>query len=81
MLFELLKMKIQVKLLGPLRNERFSEKTIDFPAGTRVADVLETLQIEKKSFGLVLINGHHAKPDFSLHDGDKLSILPLLAGG
>ena len=74
-------MEIKVKLLGPLRNGRFTEKMVDYPPETLVEDVLETLQIKQRSFGIVLINGKHARMDSSLREGDILSVLPLLSGG
>lgn len=74
-------MEIKVKLLGPLRSGCFSEKMVDYPSGTQVEDVLKTLQIKPRSFGIVLINGKHAELDSALQDGDILSVLPLLSGG
>jgi len=74
-------MEIKIKLLGPLRSGRFAEKMVDYPSETRVEDVMESLQIKRRSFGIVLINGTHARMDSSLKEGDTLSVLPLLAGG
>ncbi len=74
-------MEIKVKLLGPLRSGRFTEKMVGYPPGTQVGEVLATFQIKQQSFGLVLINGKHAKMDSTLQEGDTLSVLPLLSGG
>jgi len=74
-------MEIKVKLLGPLRSGRFTEKMVDYPSGTQVEEVLDALQIKQRSFGIILINGKHARISSSLQEGDTLSVLPLLSGG
>jgi len=74
-------MVINIKLIGLFRIKRFKQKGIDYPAGTKVQDVFDDLQLPQQHFGFVLINGVHAQRDTVLSEGDHLVILPLLGGG
>ncbi|TFG05228.1 MAG: hypothetical protein EU536_02660 [Promethearchaeota archaeon] len=48
---------------------------------TTVADLLETLKFEKNSYLAVLVNGKKAELDQEIHEGAKVIILPMIAGG
>jgi sulfur-carrier protein len=74
-------MQIEVRLFASLRQERFAEKKLDFPAGTTVADVLRQIGIAPAEVAILLVNGQHAAADRALAAGDVLSLFPLVAGG
>ena len=74
-------MQIEVRLIGALRIERFKQQVTDYPQGTTIANIAQTLDIPQKSHGLVLINGRHAQIDDIPKDGDSVTILPILSGG
>jgi molybdopterin converting factor small subunit len=76
-------MKITVKLFSFLRLKRFPVKEMDYPQGTRVQDVLDSLSItrEEMAIGIIFINGLHGTFDSLLADGDTLSLFPPAAGG
>jgi molybdopterin converting factor small subunit len=79
-------MKVQVKLLGTLRNklppEARGSTTLDLEPGTTVAGLLAKLGIGETSVHGVMINdaleADRARP---LAEGDALVVLPPMAGG
>ena len=74
-------LKVIVKLFGTFRIDRFKEEARDFSPGTKVQEVVVKLRVPRHLLGIVLINGVHADVDDVLHEGDSLSLLPLLGGG
>ncbi len=74
-------MKITVKLVGLFRIERFNEDLLECPPGTKVAEVIDRLQLPEYLVGIILIDGVHAGKQDVLNDGDTLTLLPLLDGG
>ncbi len=74
-------MKITVKLFASFRTGRFDIETGDYPAGTTVADVADTLKLPQSELGIMMVNSRHVKHDRLLVDGDTLALFPLLGGG
>lgn len=74
-------MNVHVKLIGIFKIGRFDQQSINFPEATKVQDVVESLQLPKQHFGIVLINGEHASSNSLLTDGDQLTIMPFVDGG
>ncbi len=74
-------MKINVKLVGAFRVDRFREEVREYRAGTSVREVIDGLQLSEQILGFALINGIHAEFEAILQDGDSLTILPVLDGG
>ena len=74
-------MDITVKLFATFRVGRFTVATQEHPDGTRIAAVIEGLQIPETQIGMIMVNGRHAEPDQLLHDGDSLALFPLVGGG
>ncbi|WP_303722634.1 MoaD/ThiS family protein [Malonomonas rubra] len=74
-------MQIRVRLVGAFRVGRFTEQTQDYPCGSSVKDVVARLQLPEQILGIALINDTHATFTDLLHDGDKLTLLPILEGG
>ena len=72
---------MKVKLFASLRDGRFKEKEWNYVQGLTVSGVLETLNINKKEVGVLLVNSRHAETDYQLKEGDTLSIFPLIGGG
>jgi len=74
-------MKVQVRLIGAFRIDRFKEEIVDYPPGTRVDEIVAELKIPSTALGTVLINGVHAGVSDPLREGDTLALLPILGGG
>ncbi|HXE95086.1 MAG TPA: MoaD/ThiS family protein [Dongiaceae bacterium] len=74
-------MNVTVKLFASFRAGRFDIETGDYPAGTTVADVADSLKLPRTELGIMMINNRHVKLDHVLADGDTLALFPLLGGG
>jgi molybdopterin converting factor small subunit len=74
-------MQITVKLFAHFRAGRFREAVRDYPVGTCIRDVLQTLDIAEDVPGIVLVNGTRGAPETELREGDILSLFPLVSGG
>ena len=74
-------MLVTVKLHGIFRIDRFKEKKVEYPSGTKVMDVVEQLKLPCRLLGIVLVNDIHSTIDSQLKNGDILVLLPLLDGG
>ncbi len=74
-------MNITVKLFASFRAGRFDIETGDYPAGTTVADVADSLNLPQTEVGIMMVNNRHVKLDHMLADGDVLALFPLLGGG
>ncbi len=74
-------MKVTVKLFASFRTGRTPIETRDYPAGTRVADIVREQQIPVAELGIIMVNSRHVPIDRELADGDTLALFPLLGGG
>jgi len=74
-------MNITVKLFASFRAGRFDIETGDYPAGTTVADVADSLKLPQSELGIMMVNSRHVKLDRVLVDGEVLALFPLLGGG
>ena len=74
-------MQITIKLFATIRVGRFDVVTREYPAGTRIADIIAELHIQEKEIGMIMLNHRHADSDQELNEGDKLAIFPLVGGG
>jgi len=74
-------MKVTVKLFASFRSGRFDIETVDYPAGTSVADVADRLKLPQSELGIMLVNNRHVKLERVLVEGDILALFPLLGGG
>jgi molybdopterin synthase sulfur carrier subunit len=74
-------MNITVKLFASFRTGRFDIETGDYPAGTTVADVADSLNLPQSELGIMMINNRHVKLERVLNEGDTLALFPLLGGG
>lgn len=74
-------MNITVKLFASFRTDRFDIEVKNYPDGTTVADVADSLNLPKSELGIMLVNSRHVKLDRILVDGETLALFPLLGGG
>jgi molybdopterin converting factor small subunit len=74
-------MNVTVKLFASFRTGRFEIEPMEFPPGTTVADVADSLKLPRNELGIMLINSRHVKLERLLEDGDTLALFPLLGGG
>jgi molybdopterin converting factor small subunit len=74
-------MKITIKLFASFRTGRFEIETVEYPAGTTVADVADSLKLPQSELGIMLVNSRHVKLERVLVEGDTLALFPLLGGG
>ncbi len=74
-------MNITVKLFASFRAGRFDIESRDYPVGTTVADVADSLNLPQTELGIMMINNRHVKLDRLLAEGDILALFPLLGGG
>lgn len=74
-------MKVTIRLVGVFRVGRFKEAVREYPPATSVREVVDGLEISHFLLGAVLINDVHASVDNSLHEGDRLCLLPFMDGG
>ena len=56
-------------------------KELEFKAGMRVKDVLETLRYHPASIALTSLNGTQSDENAELKDGDELIFVPSIGGG
>lgn len=73
-------MQITVKLFGGYRAGRFREAVRDYPGGSSVGTVLQSLDITSAQ-GILLVNGKPALWAQLLSDGDTVTLFPLVSGG
>lgn len=76
-------MKITVKLFATLRQGRFKTREFEYPEGTTVGQVLDSLAIsrEEMGIGIIFINGKHVDFGTVINAGDIVAIFPPVAGG
>ena len=74
-------MRIKIKLFASLRQGRFDSADRDLKDGSAVRDALREIAVPEKEAHIIFINGRHAGPGDALHDGDTLSVFPLIGGG
>lgn len=77
------KIEITIKLFAYYRDGRFDVKTEKYSDGITVQQIIDSIGLDllNDPLGILLVNGCHAKPDDILHNGDTISIFPMLGGG
>ncbi len=77
--------QVEIRLFGHLREylpaPGFPGAMVEVPDGSTLGDLLDHLRIPPKDPKILLINGIHADRTASLHEGDRVSIFPPIAGG
>lgn len=74
-------MHITVKLFASFRTGRFDIEACDYPTGTTVAEVADSLDLPQSELGIMMVNNRHVKLERVLVEGDTLALFPLLGGG
>jgi len=74
-------MNVTVKLFASFRTGRFDIENGDYPEGTTVGDIADSLMLPRTELGIMMINNRHVKLDRLLEEGDTLALFPLLGGG
>lgn len=74
-------MLITVKLFATFRNNRFKLAEQEQPEGTACRTIMLELGLAEAEIGVVMVNGRHAALDQVLHEGDTVSLFPLVGGG
>jgi molybdopterin converting factor subunit 1 len=75
--------RIVVKLFAGLREQTGSpRRELDLPAGSRVAQAWDALDLGEAPDGLLYaVNRAYAAPDRELADGDEVAFIPPVSGG
>lgn len=76
--------RVTVRLYSVLRHRdgRIVDRlAVELPPGSRAGDVVRLLAIDPRLEPLLAINDELATEETSLADGDRLAIIPSVAGG
>ena len=75
-------MKVQVKLMGMLKQHSPEGGRLELADGATIATVLEELGVDPSSVQAFSVNGSIERDQNRvLHDGDDLVVLPPVGGG
>jgi len=75
-------MKIKIKLFSYLIHQAgFSEKELEIGHPLPIKEILTMINVQPTLAQIILRNGHPAKPEDLVEDGDRLSISPIFSGG
>ena len=74
-------MQVTIKLFASFRQKWWKEAVRECPEDALIADIVSTIGIPTTELGIILLNGYHASLNDSLHDGDVISLMPLIGGG
>jgi molybdopterin synthase sulfur carrier subunit len=76
-----MKIEISVKLFAYFRDNRFSRETRLIDEGTTVGNIVDSLNIDRKEVGVLMVNSRHREFDYALQSDDILAIFPVVGGG
>jgi len=74
-------MKVTVKLFAYFRDNRFKIKETNISPGTKVGDIVDSLDIDREEVGVLMINSRHTSFEIELRENDILAIFPVIGGG
>ncbi len=72
-------MEIEVRRYGA--GGRPVAQQVELPAGSRIVDLLARLELSEDDVGFLLVNRGDGSFERILHDGDRVTIIPPIAGG
>ncbi len=75
--------KVKIRLFGNLRRKYKDchDTTLNVKDGSKVTTLLENCGIPEEEAKLIMVNGTDKKKDYTLKDGDTISIFPIVMGG
>jgi sulfur carrier protein ThiS len=74
--------KITLKLVGGfVHTVGFSQKELDVEPGTTIADILDSIEIDRARPMIVARNGHGVTTDEVVEAGDRILVSPIFSGG
>ncbi len=77
-------MRIRIKSYGLLRKYIPGEKNpyeMEIKEGSTVADLLNILKIPKEYVPIVTVGEKKVELNYSIKEGDELTLLPIMGGG
>ena len=75
-------MKVQIKLMGMLKDKSPPNGQLELADGSTIADALATLDIAPEKVQVITVNGSVERDrSRDLSEGDELSMLPPVGGG
>lgn len=74
-------MKIRVILQATLKENRFSDEVLEIGERADILELVRVLDIPAEDVGIVVVNGKSATYKQVLREGDRVSLIPSLAGG
>ena len=77
-------MRVQIRLFANLRQyapEGEHVFEVELTYGATTGQLLKSLHIPPTEEKVIMVNGHQAKEDTQLVDGDKVVLFPPMAGG
>ena len=79
-------MKVELHLYASLSkylppDAKFKTWFTEIDKNTTIKDMIEQMNIPKKSVKLIFLNGVHAEVSKVLKDGDRIGIFPSVGGG
>jgi sulfur-carrier protein len=77
---EVLTMEVNVKLFANLQEGRFEERKAEVSDNSRVTDVINKFDLPQEEVSICIVNGRNVDKEHVLHNGDTVSLFPLIGG-
>ncbi len=77
-------MKVKVELQAYLEPYSPNGQTLfdcELPDGADVKQLIRSLGVPEELTSVIIVNETNAGPEHSLHEGDRVTLIPPLAGG
>jgi molybdopterin converting factor small subunit len=74
-------MKIKLKLVASLQENRFDTRILEYPQEISANRVIADIGLAENGEIVVLVNGVHSGRDTPLSDRDTLTLMPFVDGG
>ncbi len=74
-------MNIQVSHYAASKEQRFENRSFEIKEGATVRDILSVLHLGVEDIGIVVVNGESGTYGRRLQEGDRITLIPPLAGG
>ena len=74
-------MKVLVNYYAPEQQQRRMDETVEIDGGATIAELLHLLGLGPQDAGIVVVNSKSATYTQPLCDGDRVTLIPALAGG